>query len=196
MTRILFIRHGNIDMADSIPGRLPDVHLSDAGRKQSERIADMLNAFSIDAIYTSPLDRTRETAGPLAQKKDLTPEDCDNLLEIDFGEWTGRSFQELESNEKWKQFHYYRNGCRIPGGELMIEVQARMVTQAKLFTNQYPHGTIAVFSHNDPIKSVLAYYLGISTDLFLRLRIDTGSVSIVDIDKSVAIVRCINQIPN
>lgn len=104
------------------------------------------------------------------------------------------SFDQLEKDERWKQFHYFRNGCSIPGGELMVDVQTRMIKGIDLIKKQHKDKSVAVFSHNDPIKSVLAFYLGISLDLFLRLTIDTGSISILKFEQDQIMIDAVNVI--
>lgn len=192
MTNISLIRHGDTDLPDRVPGRAPGVHLSRTGLDQAALLAQKLNNLKIDCIYSSPLERTLETAAPIAEMKGLLIIPDDHFIEIDFGEWTGKSFDELENDFGWKQFHFFRNGCVIPKGELMVQVQSRMIAGIQKICNRHSGETIAVISHNDPIKSVIAYYLGISLDLFLRIEISTASVSIVSIFENSVVVRGIN----
>jgi len=192
MTSILLIRHADTSLPDRVPGRSSGVHLSKSGLDQAELLAQRLKDVNIDGIYCSPLERTLETAEPLAETKGLVIIPDDHFIEIDFKEWTRKSFGELENEFGWKQFHFFRNGCVIPGGELMVEVQSRMIAGIQKICSRHPGETIAVFSHNDPIKSVIAYYLGVSLDLFLRIEISTSSVSIISIYENGAVVRGIN----
>lgn len=191
-TTFLLIRHGNIEMPDCVPGRLPGKYLSPHGSVQALDIVRILGHIRIDAIYSSPLDRTIETALPLAHDRGLTILSEDAFLEVDDGEWTGKRFDVLENDPRWKQFHTFRNGCIIPGGELMVEVQSRMVGKLMELQEKHPGQVVAIFSHNDPIKSVLAFFLGVSLDLFLRIRIDTGSISIIVVSPNSAFVKGIN----
>jgi probable phosphoglycerate mutase len=191
-TTFLLIRHGNIEMPDRVPGRLPGLYLSPHGSQQALDIVHILENIRIDAIYSSPLDRTIETALPLAHDRGLTIISEDAFIEVDDGEWTGKRFDVLENDPRWKQFHTFRNGCIIPGGELMIEVQSRMVGKLMELQEKHQGQVVAVFSHNDPIKSVLAFFLGISLDLFLRVKIDTGSISVVVVSPNSAFVKGIN----
>jgi broad specificity phosphatase PhoE len=192
MTNICLIRHADTDLPDRVPGRLSGVHLSKSGLIQAALLAQRLKDVKIDGIYCSPLERTLETAAPLAETKGLVIIPDDHFIEIDFGEWTKKSFDELENEFGWKQFHFFRNGCVIPGGELMVEIQSRMIAGIQKICSRHPGETIAVFSHNDPIKSVIAYYLGVSLDLFLRIEISTTSVSVISIYENGAVVRGIN----
>lgn len=191
-TTFLLIRHGNIEMPDRVPGRLPGLYLSPHGSRQALDIVHALENIRIDAIYSSPLDRTIETALPLAHDRGLTIISEDAFLEVDDGEWTGKRFDVLDNDPSWKQFHTFRNGCIIPGGELMVEVQSRMVGKLMELQEKHPGQVVAVFSHNDPIKSALAFFLGISLDLFLRIKIDTGSISVIVVSPNSAFVKGVN----
>ncbi|MFP4165036.1 MAG: histidine phosphatase family protein [Chitinispirillaceae bacterium] len=191
-TTFILIRHGNIDMAGRIPGRLDGVHLSPDGEMQAFRIVDHLKSVPVNAIYSSPLDRAVETATPLARQRGIDIQREDAFAEIDFGAWTGKHFGELERDFGWKQFHFFRNGCVIPQGELMIQVQTRMVAKLERLCVKHPGEVVAVVSHHDPIKSVVAHYLGVSLDMFLRFRISTGSISVVSVSEDSAQVKCVN----
>ncbi len=191
-TTVYLVRHGDIDLADRIPGRVPGLHLSSHGVKQAQRVSEMLSGAGLDAIYSSPLDRTVETAEPLSRASGLPIQKREQLIEIDFGEWTGCRFEDLEEDFRWKQFHFYRNGCLIPGGELMVQVQSRMVGEVLRIVKNHYGKSVVLFSHNDPVKSVLAFFAGVSLDLFLRITVSTGSVSVLDFYDDVAVIRCIN----
>jgi probable phosphoglycerate mutase len=160
---------------------MPDVHLNSEGTAQAERLAEGLAEAPLVAIYSSPLERARETAEPIARHHEMEIHCSDSLDEINFGDWTGRWFRELQSDRKWQQFNSFRSGTRIPGGELMSEVQTRVVAELERIRERHPDDAIAIVSHADPIKAVIAYYAGIPLDLFLRVEIDPASVSVIAI---------------
>lgn len=193
MAVFYLIRHGNIDYNRRIPGRQPGILLNADGQNQALSLVKRFSTIPIDAIYSSPLERAFTTALPVANAKQCSVEKRDELNEIDFGQWTGMFFDELESDWQWKQFHYYRNGCQIPDGELMVEVQRRMIKLIYEIYQKSPDKNILLFSHNDPIKSVVAYFCGISLDQFLRVSISTGSVSAVRIEKGNVKVLFVNK---
>ncbi len=193
MTVFYLVRHGNIDYTKRIPGRQRGLYLSDRGRAQAAFLVDMFSNIEIDAIYSSPLERTMETAQPLAEAKGCSIQKREELIEIDFGEWTGMLFEELESDIQWKNFHRYRNGCVIPGGELMVNIQLRMIKLINELFQKNTDQSIVLFSHNDLIKSVIAYFFGISLDQFLRINISTGSVSAICLEMNSAKVLFVNR---
>src|SRR4051812_25065980 len=155
MTRLYFIRHGENDFAlrGAIAGRQAGVHLNDTGHAQAERLAEKLHQEKIERIYSSPLERCRETAYPLARRIGIEVEPADELLELDYGEWTGRQFAELDSCETWQRYNQFRSGTRIPGGELMLETQARVVGLVQDIRDRMPENRIALFTHGDVIRS-------------------------------------------
>jgi probable phosphoglycerate mutase len=183
MTTFLLIRHALNDYIDkAIAGWTPDVHLNDAGRAQVERLAERLAQAPIAAIYSSPLERARETAAPLAKRLGLDVRMCEAFGEIGYGEWTGKSLSELARDGRWGQFNSVRSLTRAPGGETMLEAQTRVMAAIEVLCDQHPREMIAVFSHGDVIKAAIAYFLGIPLDFYYRFDIGPASVSVVTID--------------
>src|SRR5215216_2686607 len=154
MSEILLLRHALTDAVGvSIAGRAPAVHLNAKGRTQAEALAAALSHLPISRIFTSPLERARETAEPLAARRGISAIISPAITELDFGDWTGRSLAELDQLESWKQWNLFRSALRIPNGELMSEVQARMVGEIQRLNQEFPHDVIALISHADPIKA-------------------------------------------
>lgn len=194
MTTVLFIRHGaHVLGSETIAGRMPGVSLSELGRGQAGRLAERLGSVPIAAIYSSPVDRTRETAEIVGERLGLPVAVREGLAEIEFGEWTGRRLDELRPREEWKQWNANRAGARIPGGENILEVQARMVAEAERARAEHPEGVVALFSHGDPIKTALAYFLGSPLALLMRMEISLASVSAVRIGDYGPWVLCVNS---
>ncbi len=181
MTQILLIRHAVNDVmkAKKLAGWLPDVHLNDEGRQQAEGLIERLRDVPIHAIYASPLERTRETAEPLARQRGLDVFVREELGEVRYGDWTGKSLDELAKQDAWKIVQLYPSGMRFPGGEAIREMQARVVGALESLAADHPRQIVAVFSHADVIKAALAHYLGMHLDLFQRIVIDPASVSVV-----------------
>jgi probable phosphoglycerate mutase len=175
-----------------LTGRSPGVHLNAQGRLQAERLAERLASEPIDQIHSSPLERAQETAAPLAARLKLAIQTSDALDEVEFGDWTHRSLDGLAADATWRQFNSFRSGTRIPGGESMIEIQARMTGALEHLHREFPGRTLALFSHGDPIKATVAYYLGVPLDLFLRIEIGCASVSIIELTGTGPRVHCVN----
>lgn len=194
MTTYLLFRHGNNDAVGKwFAGRSPGVHLNDEGRLQAESIAHRFASAPIRAIYSSPLERAMETAAPLAARINIPVETDERLIEAGVGDWTRRSFAELNDDANWVRFNKFRSSSAAPNGELAIDMQARMVRFLEDCRLRHPGETIALFSHADVIKAALLLYCGIPIDFTNRLQVYPGSVSVITIDEESAQVLRIND---
>lgn len=192
MTRFLLVRHGAHDLLSSgvIAGRQPGIHLNTIGKKQAEQIADRFSAQPIDAIYSSPLERAHETAAPLASKLRLAVQIADEFNEIDFGDWTNRAFVDLDLLPEWQRWNQFRSTALTPAGESMLAVQQRALH--KMIELHRRHKFVAVFTHGDVIRAVLAHFLGVHLDLFQRIEVDAASSSSVELNADSVRVRLLN----
>ena len=193
MTTFLLIRHAMCDpVGRSIAGRAPGVHLNELGRAQAERLAQRLAGVPLDAVYTSPLERARETAEPLARRLGLAVRVVEALGELDFGDWTGRALAELDALGDWRRFNALRSITGAPGGELMLEVQARVVRALEAMRREHPDGRCAVVSHGDVVRGAIAHYAGVPLDFLQRLEVGPASVSVLRVTETEVAVRAIN----
>ena len=182
MTTLLLVRHALCDpVGKAVAGRAPGVLLNETGRAQAERLSERLAGLPIEALYSSPLERARETARPIAERLGLEVRLAPELLELDFGEWTGLTFEEVRASAAWQQFNSFRSCTRIPGGELMLEVQARAVAALERLRERHAGWVVAV-SHGDVIRAAIAHYVGIPLDLVQRLEVGPASVSALSFD--------------
>ena len=193
MTQIVFVRHASCaPVGVSIAGRQPGVRLDATGRVQAQTLVDRLAGASFNAIYTSPLERCVETAGPLAAANELTVATMEDLNEIDFGEWTGQSLDDLASVPEWQRFNAWRSLTRVPGGETMAEAQARGVRAIELLREQHPDGRVAVVSHADMIRCILVFYLGMPIDHMQRLEVAPASLTVLELWDRWVVLRALN----
>jgi probable phosphoglycerate mutase len=194
MSRFLLVRHAASDWAgDRIAGRLGGIHLAAAGRQQAQQLADSLAAEKISAIFSSPRERAYETAQFLAAAPGKQINVAAELDEIAYGDWTGESFARLGELPRWRAFNSMRSCTRIPGGELIVEVQARIVGLMDRLRELPAKGVIVLVSHADVIRTALAYYLSVPLDFMLRLEISPASVSMIAIDAEGPKILCVNQ---
>ena len=195
MTTFLLIRHGDNDMIEGrvLTGRRPGVSLNANGRRQASDLAVHLSDLPIEAIYSSPMERTRETAQPLAEKLGLPVHTLQEINEVDFGDWTGSSYRELAEDPQWRAYKSFRSGIRTLGGEMSIQVQQRMICVLETLRNRHENEVVAIFSHGDPIRTVIAHFLGMPLDFIHRLQISPASVSALDYTSSQARVLCVNH---
>lgn len=180
-TTVILVRHGQTPTTGTtLPGRAPGLHLADKGVEQAERAAVRLAPLDkITAVYASPLERTRETAAPIAKALGLRVKADRGLLEADFGEWTGRKLSELNKLPEWKTVQQYPSGFRFPGGESFTEMQVRITSTIARLAALHRGETIVAVSHADPIKAALADALGTHLDLFQRIVVSPCSVSVI-----------------
>jgi len=180
MVTLALIRHAAHDLLGrTLLGRAAGVRLSAAGTRDAADVAERLADSGLRAIYSSPRERARDTATPLAERLRLEVQIAPELDEIDFGEWTDRPFDELDGLERWRRFNEFRSCTRSPNGESMIEVQARFLRLAERLAAIHDGELVALVSHGDVIRAALAHYLGIHLDLFRRLQISPASLSVV-----------------
>lgn len=179
-TLILLVRHGQTPTTGTVlPGRAPGLHLSDRGRAQAEHVAERLAGLTVDAIYSSPLERTRETAEPTAACTGLAIHEDAGLIECDAGEWTGAALAELAGLPQWQSVQHKPSAFRFPNGEGFAQMQARVVGTLEALRAAHAGGAVVCFSHADPIKAALAHALGTHLDHFQRIVINPGSVSAI-----------------
>lgn len=183
MTRILLVRHAPTpETGDVLTGRAGGVSLDGKGRQAARATADALAGLEIEAVYSSPIERTMETAAAVAQPHKITPIVEPGLIEIDFGAWTGRTLESLRRTKSWKAVQMTPSRFRFPDGESFAEAQHRSVESVERIAARHEGKTVVAVSHSDIIKLVIAHYLGQALDLFQRLRISTASVSELQIE--------------
>jgi probable phosphomutase (TIGR03848 family) len=193
VTTLLLIRHASHALVGkALAGRAHGVRLDERGRRQAGVLAERLAASGIKAVYTSPRERAVETATPLAQRLALEVRIEAAFDEIDFGDWTGKTFAELAREPTWPLWVDRRSVAQPPSGERFADVQRRALGGIDRLRAQHADEAIAIFSHGDVIKSVLAHFLGISLDHLERFDVAPASVSILAAGDRWAQVKLVN----
>ena len=198
MPVILLIRHGENDYVKKhrLAGRLPGVHLNKKGQEQARLLAEKLADVPVKAVYSSPLERTLETAAPLAQALGLEVISRPGLIETDFGEWQGESLKKLGRLKAWRMVQNRPSLMRFPGGETFAEIQMRYVHELETICKQHEAKDILVcVSHADPIRLAVAYYIGLPLDMFQRLSVLPGSISALWITEGASQLLALNYDP-
>jgi len=184
-TLVLLVRHGQTPTTGKVlPGRASGLRLAEAGRAQAEAVAERIAALQtedrrIAAVYASPLERTQETAEPIARALGLRVRRAKGLLEADFGEWTGGELKKLAKLPEWRTVQRNPSGFRFPGGESFTEMQVRICSELDRLRREHLGGLVVAVSHADPIKAAVAHALGTHLDLFQRIVISPCSVSAI-----------------
>ena len=198
MPLLLLIRHGENEYVKTgkMAGRLPGVHLNERGKKQAAELAEALKQVPIKAMYASPLDRAVETAEPIVEGRKLEIELRPELMDNDIGAWQGRSLKQLNRIKKWKIVQQAPSRFTFPEGESFLETQARIAsTLDEIAASHKPKDVVAVVFHADPIKLVVAHYLGMPLDYFQRLACDTASITVLYVSEMGAHLLKLNQSP-
>src|SRR5262245_1046881 len=211
-TVVLLVRHGTTETTGKeLPGRAPGLHLSDHGRRQAEDVAARIGAIAqppaddrprngqrpkpprVAAVYASPLERTRETAAPIAGALGLEVVPDEGLLELDTGEWTGIELKAAMKRKEWATIQRYPSGFAFPGGESFLAMQTRMVSTLDRLRAAHPGETIVAVSHADPIRAAVAHAMGTHLDLFQRIVVSPCSLTAIASSDGGPIVLKVNE---
>ncbi len=168
------------------------MHLNDSGREQVAALVQRLRDTTIDAVFSSPLERTRETADAIADDRGLEVVIEPRLIEYDVGAWTGRTFAAMDPLPEWQRFNAFRSVSRPPRGELMVGVQQRAVEALLHIHGTFPNATVAAVSHGDVIRAALLFTLGMPLDFYDRLEVRPASVSIIELGDAAPRVLLVN----
>jgi probable phosphoglycerate mutase len=175
-----------------LTGWAPGVHLSEEGQEQAKAVADSLAKAQIKAIYSSPIDRTLETAQAIAAKHGLDVQVLDDVGEVQYGTWTNRSLKSLSRTKLWTKLQRFPSAARFPQGETLREVQSRALEELERIQARHPKQLVCVVSHADVIKLLVAHYLGVHIDLFQRIVIGPASVSAIAVGEEGPMVLSVN----
>ena len=191
---IILVRHGHTPTTGKIlPGRAKGLHLSELGKEQASKVATNLSMLdNVTAVYASPMERTLETAKPIASVFGLKVQRNRGLIEADFGKWTGRKLSDLRKLSDWEIVQKNPSLFRFPDGESFIEIQSRMVETITRISDKHRGEIVIAVSHADTIKAFLTAMLGTPLDLFQRLHISPCSVSPVILGNGSPFVLAVN----
>jgi len=195
-TIVFLVRHGvHGQLQDRLCGRSPGVLLGDAGLAQADAAGRRLAREGVEVVQTSPLERTRQTAERLARLCDAPLQFEEALMEIDFGDWNGRTFASLETEPLWRRWNSQRDTARPPSGETMQEVQARLAgwLDRLVATGQR---AVAAVSHADVIKAAVGLATGLSMRFHDRFSIDPGSITTLIADEGFLKLQALNENPH
>ena len=162
-------------------GQRAGVHLNAVGLEEAAGLPARLGDVPIAAIYASPLERTRETAQPVAYARGLRVEIEPRFLEVDFGGWTGRRFEDLQSDPHWQLYNTVRGVTRPPDGESLLDVQQRAVAALVELHAGHPNEVVAIVSHADTLRAILLYVLGMPVDFVQRIELSPARISVLQL---------------
>lgn len=193
-TVFFLLRHASCDGIGSyLRGRLPGIPLNERGRAEAVCLAARMEAEPLTAVYTSPLERSVETAEAVAGSRGLPVRMSGALHEVHYGDWTGRTFDNIRADPLWAEFNARRGTTRIPGGELITEVQDRVMSEMERLRLNHPAESIALVTHADVIRAALTHLLDMPVDQLLRLAVEPASVSAVVVGRDWSRVTLLNE---
>jgi probable phosphoglycerate mutase len=196
MTTFLLIRHAVNDWVkkNKLAGWTPNVHLNDQGNAQAEALGQRLAEAKLHAVYASPLERTMETAEAItAHHQRLAVQPLEAIGEVRYGAWQGKKLSHLRRKKLWENVQHYPTRVRFPEGETMRGAQARAVDAVESLYNEHPRQMLALVSHSDVIKMIVAHYLGIHLDLFQRINISPASITTLILGSGMPFIYAIND---
>ncbi len=186
--RLVLIRHAHSQSNASgvLSGRLPNIHLSEKGIKQSQQLSERLGNFAVAQLRVSPMERCFETISPwlndvvLKNSPDFEPIIDPSLNEVDYGNWSGKKLITLARKKEWRTVQESPSRMYFPGGEGIAQMQSRAMSVVHELAKLPDSKTAVIVSHGDVIKSIVASALGTHLDEFQRIIIDPASVSVLD----------------
>lgn len=196
MTALFLVRHGlTSHTGHRLTGWTPGVHLTDEGKAGVETLARWMSDVPLKAIYSSPIDRTLETARIVAAPHGLSVRTRRGIGEVEYGRWTNRPLRSLMRTKLWGTVQRWPSAARFPDGETLRDVQTRAVTEVEKLAEEHPKDAICCVSHGDVIKLIAAHYLGVHIDLFQRIVIAPASVSVISLAREAPHVLALNSLP-
>jgi len=188
MATVVLLRHGRTtaNTAGVLAGRSRGVRLDELGQQQAARAGERLAKLPLAAVVSSPLERCLQTGRAVTDRQPAAPtlHREKGIAEVDYGAWTGRELKTLAKEPMWSVVQNHPAGAAFPEGESMAAMSARSVAAVRRWDAAVSadHGADAVWvavSHGDVIKAVLADALGMHLDVFQRLVVDPGSLSVI-----------------
>ena len=194
MTDFLLIRHTTTDdVDDRLAGRI-DTPLNEIGLAKAKQLGEVLCRSEISAIYTSPMQRTMQTAEALGNACGLPVQSDEAFIQVNYGDWESVPYEELRENPSWRSF-ISSPGGQVPGGEHIDEVIRRVTHRLESLTAARGEDDVVVIvTHGSIIRFTLAHYLGLSIGNSNRLKVLPGSVNGLRLGGRVPIVFKLNHV--
>ena len=196
MTNFLLIRHAVNDWVSTgrLAGWTSGVHLNDYGKSQAEALGERLKKADLHCVYSSPLERTVETAEAIVKhRENLRVLTFEGVGEVRYGDWQGKKISKLSKDPLWKHVQFTPSRVQFPNGETMRGAQMRAVNAIEELHRRHPKETIAVVSHSDVIKMILTHFLGMHLDVFQRINVSPASISTLVLQEGRPFIHNIND---
>ncbi len=194
MTTLFLIRHGLTAVTGTrLYGRTPGIHLDERGRRQAAALVERFDGVRLTALYSSPLERCVETMEPLAEARGLEIRPSDALIEMDAGDWTGRTLPSLRRTKLWGTVQRNPSRFSFPGGESFVDAEARALDEIERIVARHPRGRVAVGTHGDLVGMLISNYTGAHLDQFQRVVAEPASISAVHLGEGMPRILLVND---
>ena len=182
MTSIYLVRHGQTawNKEEIFRGRT-DVPLNDTGLREAELAGEYFKGLEIDAVYSSPLSRARQTAEKIARVHCLEVNPLNGLIDMSFGTWEGRTLEEIKNEEKelYPLWRDQPHRVQFPGGESLDKVRDRSIAALEELIRSHPEKTIVLVSHRVINKVLICVILGLDNSHFWQIGQDTTAINLI-----------------
>jgi ribonuclease H / adenosylcobalamin/alpha-ribazole phosphatase len=184
MTICLLIRHASFDFGhDHLAGRSEHA-LSASGRKQVQHLQSQLSRKA-DLLQSSPRRRCIETLARYSATHSLPISICEDLDEIDYGDWSGRSFADLEHDPLWRRWNAHREDVRPPSGETVAEAQQRILGHLDRVAEANPEATIAMATHAELIRAAILGCRALPLGAWAEVDVPHASITAIGVNRGV-----------
>jgi len=195
-TRIYLVRHGQVEgyQQKRYNGQI-NVSLTELGKEQSEQVRDRLADIPLDAVYSSDLDRSRYCARLIADDHGLVVVAVETLREINFGDWEGRTWVELQEAypDDWQRRLQDLTNYPVPGGESLQDAADRIRPAIRRIIQKYPNGDVALVAHGGVNRIILLDAIGAKLEQAFSIEQDYGCLNIIDyLDDGHSVVKLLN----
>jgi probable phosphoglycerate mutase len=191
---LVFVRHATCERMDEmLLGRTVDAPLAAIGVQEAQAMACMLAPSSEALLVVSPRRRARQTAAAIAERSQCELVIACDIDELDFGRWSGQTFDELARDPDWQRWNEQRDSAATPAGERIRDVQARVLKHLQRLRGAFPGRPIILVTHAEVIRAALLYWLQAPADVYRRLAISPASISRVSLSETGPRIDAINQ---
>jgi len=197
MTRMFLVRHGRtVWNKEQIFRGTYDIPLDEVGKQEARLVGEWLQQEEIEAVYSSPLSRARETAKAIALLHGLEVTVVDELTDLDFGQWQGMSLREVRNQypDPYRTWDEEPHRLVFPGGEGLDAVRSRVLEATSHIVASHPEGTVVLVSHRVVLKVLICALLGLDNSHFWHIGQDTAAINRFDFKNGRWIVSLLNDI--
>ena len=196
MALLLLVRHGQTD--ENVSGRISGqgtAPLNGRGQEQAKLAAQALAPLRVTRLISSPVARAWQTAAIVDAQLQLGIEKEPDLREVGYGDWEGQTFQAIRSGPVFQVAMNNPMNAVFPNGESLVNVQLRSLRVAESIRYGSPQEVVALVSHGDVIRLLVAHYLGMSFNDYRRVTIDNGAISVIELFHNWRRVKAVNFTP-